>query len=110
MRPLIILGIYALVPFIICWLYKQLKIKKTIAITHILVAIIVLFIPSLVLKIDNWLDPPDMEESMCGTPTVMLNFVNIILMVPITQGLVFLFNKQLKNKYSSGKQENKMDL
>lgn len=106
MRPLLILGTYALIPFIICWLYKRLKIKKNIALTHILVALIVLFIPTIIVKIDYWLDPPDVDELMCGTPSVMLNFANIILMVPITQGLVVLFNKQLKNKYSSGKHNN----
>ena len=102
MRLILIFLPYVIIPLIICWLYKRLKLKGLIILTHLIVAICTLFLPTLLFLIGNWLDPPR-EEQMCGTPEVMLNIANIVIMIPVTQLLTYLFNQVFKNSYFPSK-------
>ncbi len=97
MRPYIVIGIYILVPLLISWLYKISNIKDQIILTHFVTAILILIYPYFIMEYDNWINPPDPEKFSCGMPMVGLYIGNTIFMIPITQGLLYLFNWGFKN-------------
>lgn len=98
MELALIFGLYALIPLLICWLYKRLKLKGLIIFTHLVAGLVILCLPTVMIIVENWLNPPTQEE-WCGTPDVMLNIANVVVMIPFTQVLILLFNKQFKNEY-----------
>jgi uncharacterized paraquat-inducible protein A len=95
MRPFIILSIYILVPFFISLLYKKLKLKDLVILTHIVCGIIILIYPYFLLKIDAALNPSTLDQ--VDDASLPLFIFNTVLMIPITQGLLFVFNNYYKN-------------
>ncbi|MHB8260429.1 MAG: hypothetical protein ACYDCN_07945 [Bacteroidia bacterium] len=63
------------------------------SITYILTAIVVPFLPSLILHIDFLINPPiETRGGRCGMPLLAFYIANFIFLLPIIQGLQFIFN------------------
>lgn len=103
MRLFIIISIYILIPFLTSFAYKKLQLKRLIIATHIVVLALVFIYPYLIFEVDDYINPPDPEHPGCGMPIVGFFIANIIIMIPITQGLLILCNYFFKNLYFPGK-------
>ena len=55
---------------------------------------------------DDWVNPTEPGKFRCGMPMIGLYIGNTIFMIPITQGLLALFNLYFKN-YKQDKKTNK---
>lgn len=97
MRPFVVIGIYILVPFLTSYLYKRLGRKGLVIWTHFLTGILILIYPYFLTSFDDWVNPPDPEKFRCGMPILGLYIGNTIFMIPVTQGLLTLFNFYFKN-------------
>lgn len=97
MRPFIVIGIYILVPFLTSFLYKRLRLKGLVFLTHLLTGILIFIYPYFLMSYDDWVNPPEPEKFRCGMPILGLYIGNTIFMIPITQGLLALFNWYYKN-------------
>lgn len=97
MRSFIVIGIYILVPFLTSFLYKKLRFKGLVFLTHLVTGILILIYPYFLLSYDDLINPPEPEKFRCGMPMLGLYIGNTIFMIPITQGLLALCNWYFKN-------------
>lgn len=97
MRPFVVIGIYIFVPFLTSFLYKELRIKGLVFFKHIVTGILIFIYPYFLLSYDEWVNPPEPGQFRCGMPMLGLYVVNTIFMIPITQGLLALFNWGFNN-------------
>ena len=89
---------YILIPLIISGLYRVLNLKRLIVLTHILTALVIFILPFYLLKLDYQINPSKYDGLECGNPIIGMYAANIMIMVPITQGLLVLFNYIFKNR------------
>jgi hypothetical protein len=103
MRPLIIISIYILIPLLTSFFYKRLRLNGFVLNLHLITGLLIFIFPYFLLKFDDWNNPPDPNKSGCSMPILGPFIGNTIFMIPITQGLLFLFNWYFKN-YKQNKQ------
>jgi hypothetical protein len=91
MNIYILFGIYILVPLLTSWSYQRLGIKDQKILLHIFTAFLILIYPYFIYEIDDSLDPRKSEDKF-ESPLFGMLILNAIIMVPLTQMLLYFFN------------------
>ena len=66
MRPLIILGVTILIPFIIGFIFRKISFPW-IVVSYLFITLAIFFEPIIIIKIDDYMNPPP-PGFRCGTP------------------------------------------
>ena len=91
MRPFLLFAPYVLIPLILTLVWKWLNFKRTDWIYPFTV-LIIFFYPFFVFWIDDLINPPH-PEPRCGNPQIGFFFGSMIILLPISLILQFVFNK-----------------
>jgi hypothetical protein len=86
---------YIIVPLLITLLFKRYSLSWK-WLTYLITAAIIFFYPFGLFWLDDYMNPPP-PGLRCGTPQVGFLLGNIIIFLPITLILQFVFNKRLFN-------------
>ncbi len=101
MRPFLLFAPYVLIPLMLTLIWKWLKIKRTNWIYPFTV-LLIFFYPFVVFWIDNLINPPP-PGPRCGMPVMGFFIGSLIILLPVSLILQFVFNKIIltsKNKSS----------
>jgi hypothetical protein len=93
MRAILILTPYILIPLIITLLFNRFN-HSDKSQTYRLTALIIFFYPFVFFWIDNYLNPPP-SGSRCGNSQFVFFLFNLIILLPITLWIQYIFNTML---------------
>ena len=91
MSGLLIFTPYICIPLLMSLIFRKLKITPK-ALTYVLTGLIIFFYPFVLLRLDEYFNPPP-PGPRCGLPEAALLFCNTLFLLPITLFLQFMFNR-----------------
>lgn len=106
MRPFLLFAPYVLIPLILTLIWKRLNFKRTDWI-YTFIVLLIFFYPIVVFWIDDLINPPP-PGPRCGMPEMGFFIGSLIILLPISLILQFVFNKIFltnKNKTSNSSKE-----
>jgi hypothetical protein len=81
------------VPVIVGLLFRKLPSLSFLA--YIITPVCIFYVPRILFSIDNYLNPPPVDEVRCGNVLMAVFFLNVILCIPISLAVQLLVNLKL---------------